>query len=138
MRLVSCATCCWRVGAADMPGTTCVAATARAGRSGRLATRKSRTASRAAQPLRLRSGRFLLLLGRFIGVDDLARLKFRRPNHHPVLWIGGLADVVAGHILPLGQKRPGLRPFSVLAEGHVARDGLERVTTDVVRDLLMI
>src|SRR5215831_18320538 len=85
------------------------------------------------------AARIARLLPRFPeGIDHVARGIGRRREDHLGRGILELLDVIALDPLELDLEHPRLRPFAILAEPHLAGDGIEAVAADVVSDLSLV
>src|SRR6516225_1133123 len=71
-------------------------------------------------------------------VDHLARFVFRGRDHNLGRDVPELTDVVALDVLKLNLQHARLRPLAVLAELHVADDGLERVGAQINGKLCVV
>jgi hypothetical protein len=79
--------------------------------------------------------RYFLMLE--IGLDDLARAKFRRFEDRFRSGVPELTEVGALDVLELHLQHARLRPFAVLAKGDFANDRVEWMTADVIGELAL-
>ena len=85
------------------------------------------------------SGSRLLLLPRLaIRIDHVAGLVLGRPQDQLLAAGAELLEVIGHDVLKLSEELARFRPLAVLAECDVPDHGLERVATDVGRELVVI
>src|SRR6185503_12254535 len=79
-----------------------------------------------------------LVFGRRIRVDHGAGLELVGEQHDLLAWSAELVDPGALDLLVLHHERAALRPLAVLAELHLAHDGVELGGADVIGHLRLV